>query len=168
MQSGVAIEKPGVIARFFRGIVISWKLTTASFRMVLDYPKVLLLPALTLLAVGALVVTPLSILVWAIKHHPHPTGRFFSVLYFVTVNAAKSGNWSLALSSAVIETYILWSIWMIPVLTAVLYFATVGMHVATQQIRRQTPNMKEAFGVANQSFWRIVALAAFSATVYAW
>ena len=42
------------------------------------------------------------------------------------------------------------------------------MHVATQQIKRQTPNMRVAFGVANQNFWRIVALAAFSATVYTW
>ncbi len=162
------IARQGIVARFFRGIVVSWKLTTASFRMVTSYPKVLLLPALTLLAVGTLVVTPLPILVWAIKNHPHPTGKFFSALYFVTVSAAKSGNWSLAVTSAIVETYLLWSIWMIPVLTAVLYFTTVGMHVATQQIRRQTPDMKEAFGVANQNFWRIVALAAFSATVYAW
>ena len=41
------------------------------------------------------------------------------------------GNWELAVSSAIITTYIIWAIWLTIALTFVFYFATVGMHVAT-------------------------------------
>ena len=160
--------RQGVLARLFASIRLSFRMTAASFRMVRDFPKVLLLPLGTLAAVTALVVAPLSLLMWGVEYHPGATGRFFATLYWVTVEAARNDNWSLAISSAIFETYLLWSLWMIPVLTAVLYFTTVGMHVATQQIRREQPDIRAGFKLANRNFGRIVALAAFSATVYAW
>jgi hypothetical protein len=162
------IQTQGVVGRLFASIATSFRLTVASFKLVTAYPKVFLLPLFTLLAVSTLVVVPLSILVWGLENHLQATGTFFEGLYFVTVSFARAGHWGLAIGSATIETYLLWSLWMIPVLTAVLYFATVGMHVATQQIKREPPSLRAGFAVANQSFGRIVALAAFSATVYAW
>ncbi len=160
--------KEGIGRRILRNIATSWELTKASLRMVTSQPKVLLMPFATLIAVTLMVVIPLSLLIWTAKNAPDALGGFFKTLYFITVMAAEKGNWSLAWTSAVVETYLLFSLWMIPVLTAVLYFTTVGMHVATQQIKRQTPDLGAAFRVANKNFMRIVALAAFSATVYTW
>jgi hypothetical protein len=149
-------------------LVTSFHLAVASIRLVGQHRTVLLLPACTLAVVTLLVVAPLSLLTWGIEHHPEATGDFFETLYFVTVAAAKAGNWGLAVSAAIIETYLLLSLWMIPVLTAVLYFSTAGMHVATQQIKRETPDLRAAFAVANANLGRLFALAAFNATIYAW
>ena len=72
----------------------------ASFGLVASYKRVLLLPACTLLSVTLMVVVPLGLLIWGIEKHPEATGDFFSALYFITVAAAKDGNWSLAVTSA--------------------------------------------------------------------
>jgi hypothetical protein len=162
------VAKQGLAGRLVGNLVTSLHLTAASIRLVSQHKIVLLLPAGTLAAVAALVVLPLSLLVWALENHPESTADFFRTLYFVTVAAARAENWGLAVSSAIIESYLLFSIWMIPVLTAVLYFSTAGMHVATQQIKRQPPNLRAAFGLANQNLGRLFALAAFNATVYTW
>jgi hypothetical protein len=162
------VAKRGLAARLLGNLVTSFHLTVASIRLVGHHRIVLLLPACTLATVAALVVAPLALLVWGLEHQPQPTADFFETLYFVTVAAARNGNWGLAVSAAVIESYLLWSIWMIPVLTAVLYFSTAGMHIATQQIKRQQPDLRAAFRLANANFGRLVALAAFNATVYAW
>ncbi|HEX6812793.1 MAG TPA: hypothetical protein VF384_14300, partial [Planctomycetota bacterium] len=77
-------------------------------------------------------------------------------------------GWGLAVSSAIIETHLLLSLWMIPILTAVLYFSTAGMHVATQQIKRETPDLRSAFALANANLGRLAGLAAFNATIHAW
>lgn len=153
---------------FFAGIVMSLRLTAGSVKLVFRYPKVLILPLLTLLAVSTLVVVPLGILVWAATKHSNETWTFFGHLYFVTSAAFRDGNIALAVSSAIIETYLLWSIWMIPVLTSVLFFSGVGMDVAVQQVRGHTPDLGAAFRVVGRRFGRIVLLAAFIATVYTW
>ena len=162
------VAKQGLGARLVGNLVTSFHLTVASTRLVGQHKIVLLLPACTLAVVALLVVAPLAFLVWSLKYHAEPTADFFEALYFVTVAAARAGNWGLAVSAAVIESYLLWSIWMIPVLTAVLYFSTAGMHIATQQIKRQQPDLRAAFGLANANFARLFALAAFNATIYAW
>jgi hypothetical protein len=163
-----AAAKQGLGARLVGNLVTSFHLTVASIRLVGQHRVVLLLPACTLAVVALLVVAPLALLVHCLQYHPEPTADFFEALYFVTVAAARAGNWSLAVSAAVIESYLLWSLWMIPVLTAVLYFSTAGMHVATQQIKRQQPDLRAAFRLANANLGRLVALAAFNATIYAW
>src|SRR5262249_58016853 len=117
---------------------------------------------------AVLVVVPLSLLVWGLQYHAEPTADFFQALYFVSVAAARAGNWGLAVSAGIVESYLFLSIWLIPVQTAVLYFSTAGMHVATQQIKRQQPDLRAAFGVANANLGRLFALAAFYATIYAW
>lgn len=160
--------KQGLGARLVGNVVTSFHLTVASIRLVGQHKVMLLLPACTLLVVALLVVAPLSLLVFCLEHHRAPTADFFEMLYFVTVAAARAGNWSLAVSAAIVQTYLLWSLWMIPVLTAVLYFATAGMHVATQQIKRQQTDLRAAFRLANANLGRLVALAAFHATIYAW
>lgn len=160
--------KQGLGARLFGNLATSFHLTVASFRLVAQHRIVLVLPLCTLLAVAVLVVAPLTLLVWSIDNHPGPTQGFFELLYFVTVEAARAGNWGLAATAAIVQTYVLWSLWMIPVLTATLYFSTAGMHVATQQIQGRTPDLRAAFALANSNFSRLVALAAFHATVYAW
>lgn len=163
-----AVAKQGLGARLIGNVVTSFHLAVASIRLVGQHKIVLLLPACTLAAVALLVVAPLSLLVSCLEYHPVATGDFFEALYFVTVSAARAGNWGLAVSAAVVETYLLFSLWMIPVLTAVLYFSTAGMHVATQQIKREQPSLRRAFGLANANFGRLMALAAFNATIYAW
>jgi hypothetical protein len=165
---GVIAAKRGLAASLVDNLVTSFHLTLASIRLVGQHKIVLLLPACTLAAVAMLVVAPLTLLVWSLQYHPEPTTDFFETLYFVTVAAARAGNWGLAISAAIAESYLLWSLWMIPVLTAVLYFSTAGMHIATQQIKRQQPDLRAAFRLANGNFRRLVALAAFNATVYTW
>ena len=162
------VAKQGLGGRLIGNLITSLHLTAASIRLVGQHKIVLVLPACTLAAVAALVVLPLSLLVWGLQHHPEPTGDFFEALYFVTVAAARAGNWSLAVTAALIETYLLFSLWMIPVLTAVLYFSTAGMDVATQQIKRQPPDLRAAFGLANRNLGRLFALATFNATIYTW
>ncbi|HEX6811853.1 MAG TPA: hypothetical protein VF384_09555, partial [Planctomycetota bacterium] len=163
-----SVAKRGLVDRLVGNLVTSFHLAVASIGLVRQHRIVLLLPACTLAVVTLLVVAPLSLLTWGIEHHPKATGDFFEALYFVTVAAAQAGNWGLAVSAAIIETYLLLSLWMIPVLTAVLYFSTAGMHVATQQIKRETPDLRAAFAVANANLGRLAALAAFNATIYAW
>jgi hypothetical protein len=162
------VAKQGLGSRLVGNVVTSFHLAVASIRLVGQHKIVLLLPAGTLAAVALLVVVPLSLLLWGLQYHPAPTQDFFEALYFVTVTAARAGNWGLAISAAVIETYLLFSLWLIPVLTAVLYFSTAGMHVATQLIKRERPDLRAAFGLANANFGRLLALAAFNATIYAW
>lgn len=156
------------VSRWVDSVVTSVRLTIASLKLVFAHRTVLLLPVCTLLAVSLLVVAPLSLVVWGLEHHPRATADVFETIYFITAAAARAGNWNLAITAGIVQTYILWSLWMIPVLTAVFYFSAVGMDVAMQQIRGQRPSLGAGFGVANRNFWRIVALAAFSATIYAW
>jgi len=118
------VAKQGLGGRLIGNLITSLHLTAASIRLVGQHKIVLVLPACTLAAVAALVVLPLSLLVWGLQHHPEPTGDFFEALYFVTVAAARAGNWSLAVTAALIETYLIFSLWMIPVLTAVLYWTS--------------------------------------------
>ncbi len=153
---------------FGANIALSYRLTIASLRLVFEHKTVLLLPVCTLLAVTALVVVPLALLIWGLKYEPQTTTNVLELLFYFAVQAAKAENWNLAISVGIVHAYLLWSLWMIPVLTAVLYFSTVGMHVATQQIRREEPRLSAAFAVANANYWRIVGLAVFNATVYAW
>ncbi len=160
--------KRGLGARLVGNLVTSFHLTASAIGLVGRNKIMLLLPACTLAVVALLVVVPLSMLIWAFQHHVEVPKDFFETLYFVTVAAARAGNWGLAVSSAIFETYLLWSIWMIPVLTAVLYFSTVGMHIATQQIKQQPADVRAAFALANANFHRLVGLAVFNATIYTW
>src|SRR5262245_34961987 len=162
------VAKEGLGARLLGNLVTSYHLTVASIRLVGEHKIVLLLPACTLAVVAVLVVVPLSLLVWGLQYHAEPTRDFFEALYFVSVAAARAGNWGLAVSAGVVESYLFLSVWLIPVHTVVLYVATAGMHVATQQIRRQQPDLRAAFGVANANLGRLLALAAFHATIYTW
>jgi hypothetical protein len=162
------VAKEGLGARLLGNLVTSFHLTVASIRLVGQHKIVLLLPACTLAVVAVMVVVPLSLLVWGLQYHAVPTAEFFETLYFVSVRAAQAGNWGLAVSAAVLESYLFITIWSIPVQTAVFYVSTAGMHVATQQIKRQQPDLRAAFGVANANFGRLFALAAFHATIYTW
>src|SRR5712675_3141351 len=102
------VAKHGLGARLVGNLVTSFHLTVASIRLVGSHRIVLLLPACTLAVVAVLVVAPLAFLVWSLNYHPEPTADFFEALYFVTVAAARAGNWGLAVSAAVIESYLLW------------------------------------------------------------
>src|SRR5262252_1986900 len=155
------VAKRGLGARLLGNLVTSYHLTVASIRLVGQHKIVLLLPACTLAVVAVLVVVPLSLLIWGLQYHAEPTADFFEALYFVSVRAARAGNWGLAVSAAVFESYLFLTMWLIPVQTAVFYISTAGMHVATQQIKGQQPDLRAAFAVANANFGRLFALAAF-------
>lgn len=146
----------------------SLRLTAASFKLVFQYPVVLVLPFFTLLSVAGLIIGPISWLIWLHEEHPDTAATFWKNLYFVTYEAAQRGDWEWAITSAIIESFIIYAIWLSVALTFVLYFATVGMHVATTQIRHGTPKLGEGFQVATRNLGRIYLLALFNATVITW
>ncbi|HLF16748.1 MAG TPA: hypothetical protein VI796_04875, partial [Candidatus Thermoplasmatota archaeon] len=154
----------------FQNFSTSLRLTGASFRLLFRAPGVLLLPLGTLLWTGLWAFGPASFFLWLGREHPQASLSFWKAIFFPTVEFAKDGNFGAAVASAIVEGYILYAIWLTIVLTGVLFFLTVGMDVATQQIRRKgrTPSMREAFGVAGRNLGRLFGLALFNATVFAW
>ncbi|MEA3203388.1 MAG: hypothetical protein QOI63_1063 [Thermoplasmata archaeon] len=146
----------------------SFRLTLASFRLIFRKPVVLTLPLLTLLWTGLWVVAPLNFFIWLEQNHPDASHGFWKGVFFVTVNAFESGNWGLAISSAIVTGYVIWGIWMTIALTGALYFVTVGMDMATQQIRTRQASLGQAFRLANRNLGRIFLVALTIATIIAW
>ncbi len=155
---------------FWANTKTSLRLSVASLKLMFQAPGVLALPLGTLLWTGLLAFGPASFFVWLGENHPEASASFWKGLFWIPVAAWQRGDYGAAISGFIIEGYILYAIWLTLVLTGVLYFLTVGMHVASQQIRKhgQTPSMAEGFKVANQNLGRLFLLALFNATVFAW
>lgn len=156
---------------FIDNLSTNIRLTGASFRLIFQYPIVLVLPLLTLIWVGALIVVPVTILINLATNDLEAFGEFLQTLYFVTANAVEQGNFELAITSAVIESYILWAVWMTVVFTGSLFFITAGMDVATQQIKSQgghPPRLGRAFATAGRNLGRLFLMALLSAAVIVW
>ena len=146
------------------------RLTGASFKMLFQAPGVLALPLGTLLWTAIWAAGPISFFLWLGENHTDAFISFWKGLFFITVNAWEAGNYGLAITSAIIEGYILYAIWLSIVGTGVLYFLTAGMHVGTQQIKRHgvAPSIGAGLRVANKNLGRIFLMALFNATVFAW
>lgn len=155
---------------FVQDITTSLRLSVASLRLLFQAPGVLALPLGTLLWTGLWAFGPASFFIWWAENHPEASARFWKGLFFISVQAWQDGEYGLAISSAIIEGYVLYAMWLTIVLTGVLYFLTVGMHVASQQIRKhgKTPSLQAGFQVANQNLGRLFLMALFNATVFAW
>ncbi len=149
-------------------IKTSIRLTGASFGLVAGYPRVMLLPLLTLIAVATLVIAPVSFLVWLHENHPETAMDFWKALFWIPVDLWNAGDYQAAVSGFIIEGYVLYAIWLTFALTAVFYFTTAGMHVATLQIRTGKPDLSDGFSFANRNFGRIFLFALFNATIFAW
>ncbi|HEX2066804.1 MAG TPA: hypothetical protein VHI93_08330 [Candidatus Thermoplasmatota archaeon] len=152
----------------FGNLQTSFRLTLASLRLIFRKPAVLALPLLTLLWTGTWVVGPLSLFIWLEETHPAASHAFWKGVFFVSARAFESGDFGLMVASAIVTVYVLWSIWMTIALTGALYFVTVGMDVATQQIRTRQASLGPAFRVASSNLGRIFLVALTIATVVAW
>jgi hypothetical protein len=146
----------------------SFRLTLASFRLIFRKPVVLTLPLLTLLWTGVWAVGPLNFFIWLEQNHPDASHGFWKGVFFVSVNAFQSGDWGLAISAAIVTVYVIWAIWMTIALTGALYFVTVGMDVATQQIHTRQASLGQAFRLAGRNLGRIFLVALTIATIIAW
>lgn len=148
----------------------SLRLSMASFRLVFRAPGVFALPLGTLVWTLLWVAGPVSFMLWLVDKHPEAARSFFEGLFVLAVQAWRDGEYGTAVALAVAEGYVLYAFWLTIVLTGVLYFMTVGMDVASQQIRQpgRTPSMGAAFGLANRNLGRLLLLALFNATVFAW
>ena len=153
-----------------RNIGTSFRLSIASFKLLFRTPRVLLLPLGTLLWTGLLAFTPISLTVWGFRNHPEATARFWQALFYPATQAFQRGDWLAGIGWSIAEGYALYAVWLTIVLTGLLYFLTVGMHVATQQIRKpkSEPSMGAGFRLANQNLGRLFLMALFTATVFAW
>ncbi|HUR62200.1 MAG TPA: hypothetical protein VM286_07555 [Candidatus Thermoplasmatota archaeon] len=146
----------------------SLRLTLASFRLIFRKPVVLTLPLLTLLWTGIWVVGPLEFFIWLEKNSPDASHGFWKGVFFVSVAAFQSGDYGLMVSSAIVTVYVIWAAWMTIALTGALFFVTVGMDVATQQIRTRTASLGQAFTLARRNLGRIFLVALTIATIIAW
>ncbi|MEA3190995.1 MAG: hypothetical protein QOD77_1577 [Thermoplasmata archaeon] len=151
----------------FESVSTSLRLTGASFRLVFRNPVVLLLPLLTLVTVAALIVAPIQFLVWQAENNPAQFQAFMEWLWAVPLGMWNDGNQEAAVWAFITEGYILWGVWMTFALTATLFFTTVGMDVATQQIRTRQVDFGAAFRLAGRNLHRIFLLAMFNAFVLA-
>ncbi len=151
-------------------ISTSFRLTGASFKLVFQYPAVLLLPVLTLVFVGLWVVLPINWLIWYHENHTGPEIiDFWRNVYFLAAPEWDKGNYSGAVWWYFIQTYVyVWVVWLHIALLFILYFTTVGMHVATTQIRTGKASLAEGFRVATRNLHRIWLMALFTATIFAW
>ena len=155
---------------FVQNITTSLRLSVASLKLLFQAPGVLALPLSTLLWTALWAAGPMSFFIWLGENHPEASARFWKGLFFVTVRAWENGDYGWAIGSAIIEGYSLYGVWLTIVLSGVLYFITVGMDVATQQIRHhgRDPDMGAAFRRANQNLGRLFLLALFNAAVFTW
>ncbi|MEK6985713.1 MAG: hypothetical protein AABX89_04970 [Candidatus Thermoplasmatota archaeon] len=151
-----------------KSIGISFRLTAASLKLIFQKPIALVLPLLTLAWTALWVLAPVNWWIYQAEHDPDGAAAFWKAVFFMTVNAYEAGNYSWMVTSAMITFYVIWAIFMTIVLTGALYVATVGMDVATQQIKTQDGKLGPAFKLASRNLGRIFLLALTLATLVAW
>lgn len=154
---------------FLSNLQTNFRLVGASFKLTFTNPIVFLMPLFNLIWMGIWVWGPVSFFIWHAENHPEAAAEFWKNLYFITVNAAENGNWELAISSAIIESYVLYAVWLTFVLWGTLYFVTAGMDYAKQVIQKNgNASFGASFGVANRNLGRLFLMALFNATLIAW
>lgn len=151
-----------------KSIGISFRLTAASLKLLFQKPIALVLPLITLAWTALWVLAPVNWWIYQAEHDPDGAAAFWKAVFFLTVNAYEAGNYSWMVTSAILTFYVIWAIFMTIVLTGALYVATVGMDVATQQIKTQDGKLAPAFKLASRNLGRIFLLALTLATLVAW
>ncbi|MBI2076875.1 MAG: hypothetical protein HYT80_00690 [Euryarchaeota archaeon] len=148
------------------GMLTSLRLTFASFAMVLRYPLGLLVPLLTMAWTGLFVVLPVMYVFELYDGDKAAFVDFFMQIYAPVAGAIESGNDGAVFGYGILETYLIYAVWLTIVLFGVLFFGTVSLDLFTQQIKRQKPSLVRAFGVAGRNAHRILLLALFNATIF--
>lgn len=154
----------GIVSNF----QTSLRLTGASFRLIFRKPVVMALPLLTLAWTTLLVLAPTNFFVWLEQNHPDASHNFWKGVFFVTVSAFEAHNYQWAFTSAILTGYVIWAIWMTFFLWGALFVITVGMDMATQQIRTRNAALPAAFRLAARNLGRLFLLALVLATLVAW
>jgi len=138
-------------------------MTVASVGMVRQFPQVLLLPLCTLAIVATAVVAPISILSWLFEHNNPAFWKFWTFLFAIPISYWDAGDYETAVSAFIIEGYVLFGLWLTFVTFVSLFFITAAMHTGTMLVKRQKPSIMEGLSVAGRNWYRLLAMAAFSA-----
>ncbi|MES2155826.1 MAG: hypothetical protein V4510_11890 [bacterium] len=154
----------GIVSNF----QTSMRLTGASFRLIFRKPIVLTLPLLTLAWTTALILGPVNFFVWLEQNHPDSSHAFWRGVFALSVSAWDAHNYQWAVTSAILTGYVIWAIWMTFFLWGALFVTTVGMDMATQQIRTRDAHLGKAFGLAGRNLGRLLLMAIVLATLVAW
>lgn len=152
----------------FANIRTSLRLTSASFHLIFRKPVVLALPLITLawcyVWSGGLTW---ALMEWA-KASPSTFQNFWQGVFFMGFGPLESGNFVAAMWGFIITGYVLYAIWLTIVGTGFLYTVTVGMDVATQQIRTGDARLGPSFKLAARNLGRLFLLALVMATLLSW
>ncbi len=154
----------GIVSNF----QTSMRLTGASFRLLFKRPVMLALPVLTLLWTTILILGPTNFFIWLEENHPDASHGFWKGVFFVSVSAFEAHNYQWAFTSALLTGYVIWAVWMTFFLWGALFVTTVGMDMATQQIRTRSASLPAAFRLATKNLGRLFLLALVLATLVAW